>query len=128
MINIGKIQQVIGAVVDVVFESEIPAIYNALELNAHGKRLVLEVAQHIGENTVRAIAMDSTDGLQRGLEVRDTGKPIEVPVGREVLGRIINVIGEPIDERGAINFKKSSSIHREAPSLIEQSTTSEILT
>ncbi|KAG0742056.1 hypothetical protein G6F57_007912 [Rhizopus arrhizus] len=103
----GQIRSVIGAVVDVQFEQEnLPAILNALEVQDHsGGRLVLEVAQHLGENTVRTIAMDGTEGLVRGQKVIDTGAPITIPVGKEVLGRIINVIGEPIDERGPINAK-----------------------
>ena len=126
--NKGKITQVISAVVDVEFENgEIPAIYNALECINEGKKLTLEVALHIGERTVRTIAMDSTDGLVRGLEVVDTGQPILVPVGESTLGRIMNVIGEPIDEKGPINFKEKSSIHRSAPELSEQSTETEIL-
>src|SRR5262245_9857086 len=101
----GVVSQVISAVVDVRFPGEMPAILNALECEVEGRRLVLEVAQHLGEGTVRTIAMDSTDGLTRGTEVVDTGAPITVPVGREVLGRILNVIGEPIDERGEIKTK-----------------------
>src|SRR5579871_3944408 len=100
--SIGRITQVTGAVVDVQFEGELPSILNALHTENEGKRLVLEVAQHLGENTVRTIAMDSTDGLVRGQKVSDTGSPITVPVGPETLGRIINVIGEPIDERGPV--------------------------
>ncbi|RME65639.1 MAG: F0F1 ATP synthase subunit beta [Alphaproteobacteria bacterium] len=125
--NIGRITQVIGAVVDVQFETELPAILNALETKVENRRLVLEVAQHLGENTVRTIAMDSTDGLVRGQEVADTGGPIAVPVGPEALGRIINVIGEPIDERGPVNAKASRAIHQPAPDFVEQSTESEIL-
>lgn len=129
--SIGRIEQVIGAVVDVKFEKDLPAILNALECENEGKRLVLEVAQHLGENTVRTIAMDSTEGLTRGISVKDTGDKIQVPVGKQVLGRIINVIGEPIDERGDIFESKKeakfSSIHREAPKLEDQSTSSEIL-
>lgn len=125
--NIGKIKQVISAVVDVEFTGDLPAILNALKCKHDGKTLVLEVAQHIGENTVRTIAMDATDGLQRGVEVEDTGAPINVPVGKEVLGRIMNVIGEPIDERGSIKVDKYYPIHKEAPKLIDQSTASEIL-
>ena len=124
---VGKVKQVIGAVVDVQFEDELPAILNALEVEDHDIRLVLEVAQHLGENTVRTIAMDATEGLVRGQKVRDTGNPIMVPAGPELLGRIINVIGEPIDERGAINAKHSMSIHADAPSFAEQSTEAEIL-
>ena len=110
--NVGKITQVLGAVVDVKFEDELPAILNALETKIDKKRLVLEVAQHLGENTVRAIAMDSTDGMVRGQEVTDTGSPIQVPVGKEVLGRIMNVIGETIDERGPVKTKKTLPIHQ----------------
>ncbi len=125
--SIGFITQVTGAVVDVHFEGDLPAILNALNCQNHGKRLVLEVAQHLGENAVRTIAMDSTEGLQRGLEVTDTGGSIEVPVGPETLGRIINVIGEPIDERGPIGHKLTAPIHAEAPKFVDQSTESEIL-
>ena len=123
----GKITQVIGAVVDVKFEDNIPPILNALEVTNDGNRLVLEVAQHLGENTVRCIAMDATEGLVRGAEVRDTGAPITVPVGPETLGRIINVIGDAIDERDPIKSKTSYPIHRPAPEFVEQSTESEIL-
>lgn len=124
----GKVTQIISAVVDVQFEGgELPAILNALECDNNGKRLVLEVALHLGENTVRTIAMDSTDGLVRGLEVTDTGAPISVPVGPETLGRIINVIGEPIDERGPVITKQKAAIHAEAPEFTEQSTEAEIL-
>jgi len=112
----GKISQVIGAVVDVQFDSGLPPILNALEVQGVDHRLVLEVAQHLGGNTVRTIALDSTDGLVRGQEVQDTGAPIMVPVGPETLGRIMNVIGEPIDERGPITTKMKLPIHREAPS------------
>ncbi len=111
----GRISQVIGAVIDVQFEGDLPPILNALECDNNGKRLVLEVAQHLGESTVRTIAMDSTEGLVRGLEVVDTGGPIMVPVGPETLGRIINVIGEPIDERGPLKTEKRFPIHRPAP-------------
>jgi len=123
----GRITQVIGAVVDVQFDGELPAILNALEVQDHPIRLVLEVAQHLGENTVRTIAMDATEGLVRGQPVVDTGNPIMVPAGPELLGRIINVIGEPIDERGPINAKTEMSIHAEAPTFAEQSTEAEIL-
>ena len=123
----GKIAQVIGAVVDVQFDSELPAILNALEVEGHEVRLVLEVAQHLGENTVRTIAMDATEGLTRGQKVVDTGEPILVPAGPELLGRIINVIGEPIDERGEIKAKTAKPIHADAPSFDEQSTEAEIL-
>ncbi|HJN22913.1 MAG TPA: F0F1 ATP synthase subunit beta [Rhodospirillales bacterium] len=125
--NIGFITQVTGAVVDVHFGGDLPAILNALDCQNQGKRLVLEVAQHLGENTVRTIAMDSTEGLQRGLEVTDTGAPIMVPVGQETLGRITNVIGDPIDERGPIGHKQSAPIHAEAPEFVDQSTEAEIL-
>ena len=126
--NIGQITQITGAVIDVRFKSgELPNILNALELQHEGKRLVLEVAQHLGENMVRTIAMDSTDGLQRGQDVTDTGEPISVPVGPETLGRIMNVIGEPIDERGPVVTKAKAPIHNVAPAFSEQSTESEIL-
>jgi len=125
--NTGTIAQVIGAVVDVKFEGELPAILNALRVQNQGKSLVLEVAQHLGENTVRAIAMDTTDGLVRGAEVIDTGAPIRVPVGPETLGRILNVIGEPVDERGPIKTKTTSPIHKPAPEFTDQSTEAEIL-
>ena len=108
----GQISQVIGAVVDVQFEGEIPPILNALEVKGVENRLVLEVAQHLGDSRVRTIAMDSTEGLVRGQEVADTGAPISIPVGPETLGRIMNVIGDPIDERGPINTKKRYPIHR----------------
>ncbi|HEY2757965.1 MAG TPA: F0F1 ATP synthase subunit beta [Pseudolabrys sp.] len=124
---VGKITQVIGAVVDVQFEAELPAILNALETTNGGNRLVLEVAQHLGENTVRTIAMDVTEGLVRGQEVTDTGLPIAVPVGDGLLGRIINVIGEPIDEAGPVKFEGKRPIHAEAPSYTDQSTEAQIL-
>ena len=124
---VGKITQVMGAVVDVQFGEHLPAILNALECDNHGNRLVLEVAQHLGESTVRTIAMDTTDGLVRGLVVTDTGGPITVPVGPETLGRLMNVIGEPIDERGAIETAQRAPIHKPAPAFVDQSTESEIL-
>jgi F-type H+-transporting ATPase subunit beta len=124
---VGKITQVLGAVVDVQFEGDLPAILNALHTQNQGKLLVLEVAQHLGESTVRTIAMDTTDGLVRGLEVTDTGDAITVPVGREVLGRIINVIGEPVDERGPVNAKTSYPIHRPAPEFVDQATEPQVL-
>ena len=128
MKNKGKITQVISAVVDVEFENgEMPSIYNALECVNNGKKLVLEVALHIGERVVRTIAMDSTDGLTRGLEVVDTGNPIMVPVGEGTLGRIMNVIGEPIDEKGEISYKDLCPIHAPAPELVDQATDTEIL-
>src|ERR1700686_4949963 len=113
--QVGRITQVIGAVVDVQFEGELPAILNALETMNNKNRLVLEVAQHLGESTVRTIAMDTSEGLVRGQEVTDTGQPISVPVGDGTLGRIINVIGEPVDEAGAIPHKERRAIHQEAP-------------
>jgi F-type H+-transporting ATPase subunit beta len=125
--SIGTISQVIGAVVDVKFDGELPAILNALHAQNQGRTLVLEVAQHLGENTVRTIAMDTTDGLVRGDQVADTGAPISVPVGPETLGRILNVIGEPVDERGPVATKKRSPIHKPAPSFADQSTEAEIL-
>ncbi|MCF6198190.1 MAG: F0F1 ATP synthase subunit beta [Hyphomicrobiaceae bacterium] len=123
----GKVAQIIGAVVDVKFEGDLPAILNALETDNNGKRLVLEVAQHLGENTVRTIAMDATEGLVRGNPVKDMGEPIMVPVGTDTLGRIMNVIGEPVDEAGPIKTKLRRAIHAEAPPFIEQSTETEIL-
>jgi F-type H+-transporting ATPase subunit beta len=125
--NVGKISQVMGAVVDVKFDGKIPAILTALETDNNGNRLVLEVAQHLGENMVRTIAMDGTDGLVRGQEVTDTGAPIAVPVGPGTLGRILNVIGEPIDERGEVKAAHTAPIHREAPEFAEQSTETEVL-
>ncbi|MFN3144863.1 MAG: F0F1 ATP synthase subunit beta [Paracoccaceae bacterium] len=123
----GKVSQVIGAVVDVQFEDHLPAILNALETDNNGKRLVLEVAQHLGENTVRTIAMDATEGLVRGQAVSDTGGPISVPVGNATLGRILNVIGEPVDEGAPIEATETRAIHQPAPEFSEQSTESEIL-
>ena len=125
---VGTITQVTGAVVDVRFEGDLPFILNALEVDNHGRRLVLEVAQHLGEDTVRTIAMDTTDGLVRGQEVRDTGGPITMPVGPETLGRILNVVGEPADERGPVATTRRLPIHRPAPPYVEQSTEVEILT
>src|SRR6188472_324692 len=124
---VGKITQVIGAVVDVQFEDHLPAILNALETTNQGQRLVLEVAQHLGENAVRTIAMDSSEGLTRGQEVTDTGQPISVPVGDETLGRIMNVIGEPVDEAGPIPTKSRRAIHQPAPSFADQSTEAQML-
>jgi F-type H+-transporting ATPase subunit beta len=124
---VGKIAQVIGAVVDVEFPDNLPAILNALEVTNNGQRLVLEVAQHLGENTVRAIAMDTTEGLTRGDEVRDTGTAISVPVGDGTLGRIINVIGEPVDEAGPVKHDTRREIHQDAPAFVEQSTEAEML-
>ncbi len=124
---IGTVTQVMGAVVDVRFEGDLPNILNALEIDHQGTRLVLEVAQHLGESTVRTIAMDTTDGLVRGQKVVDSGGPITVPVGPETLGRIINVIGDPVDERGPVKTKKRLPIHRAAPEFVDQSTDTEIL-
>ncbi|MGC9368823.1 MAG: F0F1 ATP synthase subunit beta [Paracoccaceae bacterium] len=123
----GKVTQVIGAVVDVQFDDHLPAILNALTTDNNGKRLVLEVAQHLGENTVRTIAMDATEGLVRGQEVADTGEPIAVPVGNATLGRILNVVGEPVDEKGPVKAAETRAIHQPAPEFEEQSTASEIL-
>ena len=123
----GKITQIIGAVVDVKFDGELPEILTALECNNGGNRLVLEVAQHLGESSVRTIAMDATEGLKRGDEVTNTASPIKVPVGPETLGRIVNVIGEPIDEKGEVKTKESWPIHRPAPEFTDQSTETEIL-
>ena len=123
----GRVTQVIGAVVDVQFDDHLPEILNSLETDNGGNRLVLEVAQHLGENTVRTIAMDTSEGLVRGREVTDTGAPIAVPVGDGTLGRIMNVIGEPVDEAGPIETGATRAIHQEAPELIDQSTESEIL-
>ncbi len=128
MKNTGKVTQIISAVVDVEFEGgEMPSIYNALECHNDGKKLILEVALHIGEKTVRTIAMDSTDGLTRGAKVIDTGRPISVPVGEATLGRIMNVIGEPIDEKGEIVCGELYPIHAQAPLLVDQATETEIL-
>ncbi|MFD2740185.1 F0F1 ATP synthase subunit beta [Sulfitobacter aestuarii] len=124
---VGKITQVIGAVVDVQFEEHLPEILNALNTSNQGKNLVLEVAQHLGENTVRTIAMDATEGLVRGQSVTDTGGPISIPVGNATLGRIMNVVGEPVDEQGDVNADEKRSIHQNAPEFSEQSTTSEVL-
>merc|ERR1712010_58612 len=126
-VGVGKVTQVIGAVVDVQFEGELPNIMNALEVDGHNVRLVLEVAQHMGENTVRTIAMDATEGLRRGQTVQDKGAPINVPVGNELLGRIINVIGEAIDEKGPIGNKMTLPIHAEAPAFTDQDTEASVL-
>src|SRR5512145_3272320 len=123
----GRITQVIGAVGDVQFDGHLPEILNALETTNQGNRLVLEVAQHLGENTVRTVAMDSSEGLVRGQEVTDTGQPIAVPVGDETLGRIMNVIGDPVDEAGPIQTASKRAIHQPAPPFIEQSTEAQIL-
>jgi len=123
----GKVTQIIGAVVDVQFEDELPEILNALDTENNGKRLVLEVAQHLGENTVRAIAMDATEGMVRGQVVTDTGNPIQVPVGTATLGRIMNVTGDPVDEKGPVEATEKRGIHGDAPSFADQSTETEIL-
>ena len=125
--NEGKIKQVLGAVVDVSFTDQLPQILDALVVKHENKNLVLEVAQHLGENTVRTIAMDSTDGLVRGQKVVDTGNPISVPVGPETLGRILNVVGEPVDERGPLKTKLKFPIHKNAPEFTDQSTETEVL-
>ena len=127
MSQAGKITQIIGAVVDVQFDDHLPAILNALETDNQGNRLVLEVAQHLGENTVRTIAMDSTEGLVRGQDVTDTEEPIAVPVGPATLGRILNVIGEPVDEKGPVEAAAKRPIHGDAPEFTSQSTESEVL-
>src|SRR5271165_316039 len=126
--SIGTITQVIGAVVDVRFDGgELPEILTALHIDQSDRTLVLEVAQQLGENTVRTVAMDTTDGLVRGTQVVDTGGPIAMPVGPETLGRILNVIGEPVDERGAVGHKQTLPIHHAAPAFVEQSTEQQIL-
>ncbi|MBX9947469.1 MAG: F0F1 ATP synthase subunit beta [Reyranella sp.] len=125
--NIGTITQITGAVVDVRFDADLPNILNALHVKADGRLIVLEVAQHLGESEVRTIAMDTTDGLVRGEKAVDTGSPIQMPVGPETLGRILNVIGEPVDERGPVNNKQTLPIHRSAPEFVEQSTEAQIL-
>ena len=124
----GKITQVMGAVVDVQFDNHLPEILNALETKNDGQKLILEVAQHLGENTVRTIAMDSSEGLVRGAIVEDAGAPISVPVGNPTLGRILNVVGEPVDEQGPIKAKELRPIHQPAPEFSEQSTDTELLT
>ena len=126
-VSTGRIAQVLGAVVDVEFQGELPHILTALHTEVNGQRLVLEVAQHLGQSTVRTIAMDGTDGLMRGQEVINTGEPIAVPVGRKTLGRILNVVGEPVDERGAIGADVSMPIHQSAPDFVDQSTDTETL-
>ena len=126
-INQGRVVQVMGAVVDVKFDDHLPAILDALEVEHDGKKLVLEVAQHLGENSVRTIAMDTTEGLKRGQAVDSTGAPISVPVGEETLGRIINVVGEPVDQKGDLNVTQTRPIHQNAPEFIDQSTEKEIL-
>ena len=125
--NLGRVSQVIGAVVDVEFDENLPSILDALQIDNAGQKLILEVAQHLGENEVRTIAMDSTDGLVRGMEVLQTGAPITVPVGPETLGRILNVIGDPVDDGKPVKSKMSLPIHRDAPEYVEQSTSADIL-
>src|SRR5262244_1787393 len=117
--KVGHIRQITGAVVDVHFDGHLPEILNALETQNRGQRLVLEVAQHLGENTVRTVAMDSTEGLVRGQEVIDTAEPIAVPVGDETLGRIMNVIGEPVDEAGPVKTQQKRAIHQPAPAYVD---------
>src|SRR6476620_11401861 len=124
---VGRVSQVIGAVVDVAFDGELPAILSALETDNNGQRLVLEVAQHLGENVVRTIAMDATDGLTRGQTVNATGSQIRVTVGPKTLGRIMNVIGEPLDERGPLGSARSGNVPAEAPAFVDQSTDAAIL-
>ena len=126
-INQGKVVQVMGAVVDVKFNDHLPAILDALEIEQDGKKLVLEVAQHLGENSVRTIAMDTTEGLKRGQSVESTGAPISVPVGEETLGRIINVVGEPVDQKGELKATQKRPIHQNAPEFVDKSTEKEIL-
>ena len=126
-INQGKVVQIMGAVVDVKFNDHLPAILDALEIEQDGKKLVLEVAQHLGENSVRTIAMDTTEGLKRGQSVESTGAPISVPVGEETLGRIINVVGEPVDQKGELKATQKRPIHQNAPEFVDQSTEKEIL-
>ncbi|MCA8885607.1 MAG: F0F1 ATP synthase subunit beta, partial [Hyphomonadaceae bacterium] len=123
----GRVAQVIGAVVDVEFDGPLPDIYNALETTNSGRRLVLEVATHLGESSVRTIAMDATDGLVRGQPVTDTGAPISVPVGEETLGRILNVIGEPVDEAGPVKTTAKRAIHQPAPAFVDQKPVPEVL-
>ncbi len=125
--NVGHVTQVVGPVVDVHFPGELPEILNALHVDREGGRLVLEVAQHLGEHSVRSVAMGATEGLVRGLEVRDAGEPIQVPVGLETLGRIVNVVGEPVDEGKPLETEKAYPIHRPAPAFVEQSTETEIM-
>src|ERR1700722_10456229 len=124
---VGRVTQVLGAVVDVQFDGDLPAILNALTVQIGGQKVVLEVAQQLGENTVRTVAMDTTDGMVRGAEVSDTGAPINVPVGPATLGRIINVIGEPVDERGPVNATQTMPIHRAAPAFVDQSTETSVM-
>ena len=128
MQNIGKIVQIIGAVVDIRFPKDnLPKLLNAIEINNNEKKLIVEVAQHIGDDVVRCIAMSSTDGLVRGMDATDTGSPIKVPVGKETLGRVFNLLGEPIDEKPMPNTSEEWPIHRDAPSYEEQTASSEVL-
>ncbi|MBV9653768.1 MAG: F0F1 ATP synthase subunit beta, partial [Acetobacteraceae bacterium] len=124
---VGRVTQVLGAVVDVQFDGDLPFIQNALTTQFQDKNVVLEVAQELGEHTVRCIAMDSTDGMVRGQEVNDTGAPIKMPVGPQTLGRILNVVGDPIDDRGPVGATMTYPIHRDAPAFDEQATAAEIL-
>ncbi|HOA30481.1 MAG TPA: F0F1 ATP synthase subunit beta, partial [Clostridia bacterium] len=126
-VNKGKIVQIIGAVIDIRFESELPSLYNAIEIKNGDEIIVAEVMQHLGDNTVRCISMHPTDGLRRGMDAVDTGNPISVPVGEEVLGRMLNVFGEPIDNQPVVEAKEKWVIHREAPKLSEQVATPEVL-
>ena len=125
--NKGNITQIIGAVVDVEFKDNQPKIYNALEVNLRGEKLILETQSHLGDGVVRTVAMGSTDGLKRGQEVEDSGRPISTPVGEEVLGRILNVVGQPTDNLGPVKAKKHYPIHRPAPALVDQETKQEML-
>src|SRR5690348_60509 len=125
--RIGQVTQVMGAVVDVHFDGHLPAILNALETENRGQRLILEVAQHLGESTVRTIAMDATEGMVRGQKVSDTGAPISVPVGEGTLGRIINVIGEPVDDAGPVRASGRRAIHQPAPAFVDQATEAQVL-
>ena len=125
--NTGKIHQIIGPVIDVKFDAEnMPELNNAIEITLEGRRIVAEVSQHVGDDVVRCIALSSTDGLKRGMEAVDTGGPIAVPVGKEVLGRLFNVIGETIDSKGPVGTDKTASIHRPAPKFEEQDTTTQM--
>ncbi|MGI6040423.1 MAG: F0F1 ATP synthase subunit beta, partial [Eubacteriales bacterium] len=118
--NIGKITQIIGSVIDIRFEEDLPSLYNAIEVRLGDKIIVLEVMQHLGDNTVRCISMHPTDGLKRGMDAKDTGSPISVPVGQKVLGRMVNILGEPIDDKAEIEAQERWSIHRDPPTLTEQ--------
>ncbi len=127
MSNLGKVIQIIGPIIDIKFDSEnLPDLFNALEINAGDRKVIAEVEQHIGDDTIRAIAMEDTEGLKRGMEALDTGKSVSVPVGKEVLGRLFNVLGKPIDGAGEFTSEESYPIHRPAPSFEEQSVEPEI--